>query len=243
MSQLSRKAVPYTPLDRPLKELTIALVTTAGVHRRTDEPYSFDGDERFYVFPGEVAAGDLMITHGHYDHADADRDINCVFPIERLRELAAEGEIGGVSNKHAGMMGFTKKLTYVYEQTVPAIGEEIERSQADAVVLTGGCPFCHRVAVAVQREIEMRGLPTIFITVRPEETRMMRPPRAIYPVGFPLGHSLGMPNRPDMQRRVLLDALRQLGELHMPGSVVEKDYPEYRALFEGRTQPAIPDRS
>jgi D-proline reductase (dithiol) PrdB len=235
MSLLSRKAVPYTPVDRPLKGLTVALVSTAGVHRKSDEPYNLEGDERFYVFPGEVAAGDLMITHGHYDHADADRDINCVFPIDRLRELAAEGVIAGVSNKHVGMMGFTKKLTYVYEQVVPAMGKEVERSKADAVVLTGGCPFCHRVAAAVQREIESRGLPTIFITLRPEETRLMRPPRAVCPEGFPLGRCLGPPDRPEIQRRVLLDALHQLEELHMPGSIVELSYPEYRALFGAGT--------
>jgi len=224
MGELSRKAVPYTPLDRPLKELAVALVTTAGVHRKSDEPFNLEGDERFYVIPGDVAASDLMVTHGHYDHSDADRDINCVFPIERLRELAAEGFIKAVSNKHIGMMGFTKKLSYVYEQTAPAVAQEIERSQADAVVLTGGCPFCHRVVVAVQREIEMRGVPTVLITVRPEESRLMRPPRAICPVGFTLGHSLGPPQQPDLQRRVLVDALRQFEELHLPGSIVEKQY-------------------
>lgn len=224
MGDLSRKTVPYTPVDRPLKDLTVALVTTAGVHRTSDDPFNLEGDERFYVLPGDVAVSDLMVTHSHYDHSDADRDINCVFPIERLRELAAEGFIKAVSNKHIGMMGFTKKLGFVYEQTVPAIGREIERSQADAVVVTGGCPFCHRVAVVIQREIEMRGVPTVLITVAPEESRLMRPPRAICPVGLPLGRSLGPPHQPDLQRRVLADALRQFEELHMPGGIVEKSY-------------------
>lgn len=224
MGELSRKAVPYTPLDRPLQELTVALVTTAGVHRRTDEPFNLEGDERFYVFPGDVPTAELRVTHSHYDHSEADRDINCVFPLDRLRELAAEGFIKAVSNKHVGMMGFTKKLGFVYEQTVPAIGQEIERSPADAVVLTGGCPFCHRVAVVVQREIELRGLPTVLITVAPEESRLMRPPRALCPVGFPLGRCLGPAHQPELQRRVLKDALRQLEELHPPGRVVEVRY-------------------
>ena len=138
MSELARKAVPYTPVDRPLKGLTVALVSSAGVHRKSDEPYNLEGDERFYVFPGDVAGADLMVTHGHYDHTDADRDINCVFPIERLRELAREGFIKAVSNKHVGFMGFTKKLGDMYERVAPAIGQEVERSQADAVVLTAG---------------------------------------------------------------------------------------------------------
>ncbi len=138
MSELARKAVPYTPVDRPVKELTVALVSSAGVHRKTDPPFNLEGDERYYIFSGEVAAADLMVTHGHYDHSDADRDINCIFPIDRLRELASEGSIKGVSNKHVGFMGFTKKLGAMYEQVAPAMGREIERSQADAVVLTAG---------------------------------------------------------------------------------------------------------
>lgn len=68
-------------------------------------------------------------------------------------------------------------------------------------------------------------MPTVLITVRPEESRIMRPPRAMCPVDFTLGHNLGPPNQPEIQRRVLTDALRQLEELHMPGSIVEKHYP------------------
>jgi len=70
----------------------------------------------------------------------------------------------------------------------------------------------------------MRGVPTVLITVRPEESRMMRPPRAIYPVGFALGNSLGPPQQPELQRRVLKDALSSLKELHLPGSIVERSY-------------------
>lgn len=138
MAELARKAVPYTPVDRPLKELTVALVSSAGVHRKTDEPFSLEGDERYVVFPADLQAAELMVTHGHYDHTDADRDINCVFPIDRLRELAAGGFIKAVSDKHVGFMGFTKKLGAMYDQAAPAMAREIERSQADAVVLTAG---------------------------------------------------------------------------------------------------------
>ncbi|HZP00239.1 MAG TPA: hypothetical protein VFD30_08085 [Terriglobia bacterium] len=70
----------------------------------------------------------------------------------------------------------------------------------------------------------MRGLSTVLITVRPQESRIMRPPRAMYPVGFELGHSLGPPGQPELQRRVLKDALALLQELHMPGSIVERVY-------------------
>src|SRR5581483_229627 len=138
MSILSRKAIPYTPVEKPLNQLAVALVSSAGVHRRCDPPFNLDGDERFYIIPGDVNSSELMVPHGHYDHTAADRDINCVFPIDRLRELAGEGFIREVSNKHAGFMGFSPKLAVLYEQTAPALADEIERSRADAVVLTGG---------------------------------------------------------------------------------------------------------
>ena len=97
-----------------------------------------------------------------------------------LRDLASEGFVGGLARKHIGYMGYTMQLKAMYEGTAPEIANEIDRgSRADVVVLTGGCPnVCHRTVVAVQREIEMRGIPTVLITVSPEVSAQMRPPRA-----------------------------------------------------------------
>ncbi len=69
---------------------------------------------------------------------DADADINCVFPLDRLRELAAEGVIGGVADKHLGFMGYTQQLRDLYEHAAPEMAKVIERSRADAVLLTAG---------------------------------------------------------------------------------------------------------
>jgi D-proline reductase (dithiol) PrdB len=81
--------------------------------------------------------------------------------------------------------------------------------------------------VAVQREIELRGLPTVLITVSPEVSKQMRPPRALYPKGFKIGNSLGKPGMKDLQKQVLRDALLQLAEPARPGQIVEREYPEY----------------
>jgi D-proline reductase (dithiol) PrdB len=80
-----------------------------------------------------------MVTHHHYDHTDADSDINVVFPIEVLRDLEAEGFIGGIAKKHVGYMGYTMQLKAMYEGTALEIANEIDKgSRADAVILTGG---------------------------------------------------------------------------------------------------------
>lgn len=237
MSTISRKCVPFTPFDSDLSRATVAIVSAGGTHLKDQKPFNIEddlGDLTYRVIGDDVATADLMITHEHYDHTDADRDANVVFPIDRLRELVDEGFIGGIARKHVGYMGYTMRLKEMYEQTAPAIADEIDRgSRADLVVLTGGCPnVCHRTVVAVQREIEMRGIPTVLITVSPEVSAQMRPPRALYPNGFKIGHSLGKPEMPDLQRQVLRDALSLFTQNTKPGKFETFDYAEYGEYHE-----------
>jgi hypothetical protein len=78
----------------------------------------------------------------------------------------------------------------------------------------------------------MRGIPTVLITVSPEVSAQMRPPRALYPKGFRVGNSLGRPGMRELQRGVLRDALKLLTENTRPGEVVTIDYPEYGEQYE-----------
>lgn len=145
MIEMSRKAIPYTPNRKPLSELTVALVSTAGVHMKNQEPFETGplGDVSYRVIPGDVDLKDLTITHGapkeHYDPTDAiEHDMNCMFPLDRLREMAKTGEIGGVSDRHWTLMGYTMRLNRLQQETLPALVGEIEKSRTDAVVLTAG---------------------------------------------------------------------------------------------------------
>lgn len=135
---MSKRCIPYTPRFREVKESTFALVTTAGVHLRDQEPFNVDGDNTWRLIPGDVQASQLMVTHEHYDHRDADQDINCVFPIDRLRELTEEGIIGGMSDKHLGLMGYSQNFRDLYERATPEMAKVILRSKADGVILTAG---------------------------------------------------------------------------------------------------------
>ncbi len=77
---LSRRCIPYTPRPRELRESTFALVSTAGVHLREQEPFDVEGDNSWRIIPGDVASRDLMVTHEHYNHqhAEGDTDEICV---------------------------------------------------------------------------------------------------------------------------------------------------------------------
>ena len=139
---MSRKCVPFTPFEGELSRATVAIVTAGGVHLREQEPFNIAnelGDLGYRVIPHDADSSELMVTHHHYDHTDADSDINVVFPLDVLRDLEAEGFIGAVARKHIGYMGYTMQLKAMYEGTAPEIANEIDRgSRADVVVLTGG---------------------------------------------------------------------------------------------------------
>src|SRR5947209_5118754 len=99
----------WTPLRRPLSECTVALTSTAGVHLKSQPAYDLMnewGDASFREIPGDVSTAEIAVSHSHYDTADANVDPNVVFPLDRLRELVAEGTIGAVARLHVGMMGW-----------------------------------------------------------------------------------------------------------------------------------------
>ena len=78
----------------------------------------------------------------------------------------------------------------------------------------------------------MRGVPTVLITVSPEVSAQMRPPRAIYPNGFKIGNSLGKPGARELQKQILKDALTLFTENTRPGELVTREYGEYGEYHE-----------
>lgn len=78
----------------------------------------------------------------------------------------------------------------------------------------------------------MKGIPTVLITVSPEVSAQMRPPRALYPKGFKIGNSLGRPGMRELQKAVLRDALGLLTRNTRPGQVETIEYPEYGEQYE-----------
>lgn len=135
--EMSRYCIPFTPSRRALEESSVCLVTTAGVRRRGDTPFHLEGDTTFRVIPGGASTGDLTFDDTHYDHGCVDKDLNCVFPIDRLAELADERRIGAVAERHFSI-GFTQALRELRQTTVPALAHEVDKERPDVVLLTGG---------------------------------------------------------------------------------------------------------
>jgi D-proline reductase (dithiol) PrdB len=133
--------IPWTPLSKPVAESVIALVTTAGVHLKSQEPFDMDdpdGDPSFREIPSDARKEDLTITHKYYDHSAADRDINVVLPLDRMREFVAGGRIRGVAPVVYGFMGHIhgRHLARLLAESAPEVARRLKSDGADAVVLT-----------------------------------------------------------------------------------------------------------
>lgn len=128
----------FEPVKKPLNEMTVALVTCAGVHLKTDKRFNLAGDTSYRAVPDTVKDEDLMVSHGGYDNSDVNKDVNCMFPIDRLHELVKEGFIKASAPTHYSMMGGGGDQDAFREETGPAIAENLKEEGVDAVVLTAG---------------------------------------------------------------------------------------------------------
>jgi D-proline reductase (dithiol) PrdB len=97
-----------TPLlaGRPLGERRVAIISTAGLHRRGDRPFQL-GEGSYRLIPAETAARELVMSHVsvNFDRTGFQQDHNVVFPLDRLRELVAEGTVGSMAAVHYSFMG------------------------------------------------------------------------------------------------------------------------------------------
>jgi len=135
------EGVPWTPINKPLVDCKVAIVTTSGVHHRNQKPFDMNdpnGDPSFRVIDSRQPVSDLMITHDYYDHSDAEKDINIVFPIQRLWELEEEGIIGKIAEKHYGFMGhiLDPQIQTLINQTASQVSKELKKDAVDIVLLT-----------------------------------------------------------------------------------------------------------
>lgn len=130
--------IVWTPVRKDLSKMTVALVTAGGVHRKSDKRFTLAGDSSYRIIPGDVTSDELMVSHGGYDNTDANKDINSMFPLDRLRELVAEGFIKQVASSHIGFMGGGGDTEALANVTGPEIAQQLRAEEVDAAVMTAG---------------------------------------------------------------------------------------------------------
>ena len=127
---------PFTPFKTPLSEARLAIVTTAGLHLKGDRPFTAD-DGTFRVIPSSVGEAELVQSHTSigFERASQARDINVVFPIDRLGELVERGELGGIAANHYSLLGAQQDSTRPAAISGAELAERL-LGETDVVLLT-----------------------------------------------------------------------------------------------------------
>ena len=122
----------------PLREARVAIVTTAGLRSAGDVTLWQPTDGSFTVLP--AAARDVQLSHfsPNFDRTGFAADLNIVYPVDRLNELAAAGEIGSVASRHLSFMGAQADATFstILLDTGPAAARVLREDGVDVVLLT-----------------------------------------------------------------------------------------------------------
>jgi D-proline reductase (dithiol) PrdB len=128
---------PFVAPARPLPASRLAIVTTAGLHRRGDRLF-LPGDQTYRVIPSETPVADIVQSHTSigFDRAAIIRDVNISFPIERLRELVQRGELGGLGPSCYSFMGALRDVARLEAETAPEVARRLSEEGVDVALIT-----------------------------------------------------------------------------------------------------------
>ena len=141
-SQGAQQPVPkfedpaFTQLDKPISQARVAIVTSAALHR-PDQDRFVRGDTGFR----ELDRNDRDLVLGHwspnFDHSGFQLDLNVVYPIDRLEELAAQGAIGDVAPRHFAFAGNQPEtVSEIRLDSGPKCAKQLLSDAVDVVILT-----------------------------------------------------------------------------------------------------------
>lgn len=130
-------AAPFTPLAKALATCRLAIVTTAGLHRRGDRPFG-PADQSYRVIPADTPTADIIQSHTSlgFDRVAIMRDVNISFPVDRVRELVARGALGGLAPSSYSFMGAQRDASHIERETAPEVGRRLRDEGADVALIT-----------------------------------------------------------------------------------------------------------
>jgi D-proline reductase (dithiol) PrdB len=131
------EGAPFVVPGKPLAACRVAIVTTAGLHRRDDRAFG-PGEQAYRVIAADTPASEIVQSHTSlgFDRVAIMRDLNISFPIDRLRELCARGQVGGLGPNNYSFMGALRDAARLEGETGPEVGRRLRDEGVDAVLIT-----------------------------------------------------------------------------------------------------------
>jgi len=219
-------AVPFQPLEKPLAQCRVALITTAAPYQRDKGDQgpgaAYNAAAKFYsVYSGDTATDhDLRISHVAIDRTHTTgEDLAAYFPLAALRNAQASGRIGAIAPRFHGLPTNRSHRTTI-DIDCPEIVARCKADAVDAAILVPNCPVCHQSVSLAARLLEASGIATVIMGCAKDIVEYVGVPRLLYS-DFPLGNSAGRPNDPASQAATLDLALATLERAPGPRTTVQ----------------------
>jgi D-proline reductase (dithiol) PrdB len=139
-----RGYIPWTPMSKPLKQTTLALVTSAGISLKIDPPFDMErekreaiwGDRSHRAIPRETTEKGINVNHLHINTNYIKQDINVILPLARMVEFEQEKIIGGLAPTSYSFYGFQWQNTDFLKEAIEPISKKMKSEGVEAVLMT-----------------------------------------------------------------------------------------------------------
>jgi len=212
---------PFTPLQRPLNQSVLGLITTAVPYDAANGDQGpgapYNATAKFYQpyqkpIDGEI---DLRIAHVGVDRINANmEDSNCWFPLAAAMRAVGKGRLKALSPHFYGLPT-NRSQRHTLEIDAPLILEMLRADQVEVAVLIPNCPICHQSQSLLARYLEAHGISTVLMGAAKDIVEYCGVPRFLFS-DFPLGNAAAKPNDGSSQDMNFELALRLLESA--PGS-------------------------
>jgi len=130
----------WVRFDKPLSQCKVALITSSGLILKSDAPFDLShpgGDPSYRIIPSDSDPSELTlsIVSTNWDRSGFMADVNVVFPMQRLRELADEKVIGSLADDFYAFMGSIFQIEPVIERSAPEVGRRLRDARVDIALL------------------------------------------------------------------------------------------------------------
>lgn len=132
------KDIPFTKLTKPISQSKVALISSAGLYKKGDEPYDAEnvmGDTTYRKLSKHITLDNLDIAHTHYNHKHVKADLNTVLPLEILREMEENEVIGELADINYSFHGYILKLEELIKDLSPKIAADLIEDNVDIAIL------------------------------------------------------------------------------------------------------------
>lgn len=125
----------WHPLDRPLDEMRVSMITSAALREQKQRAFPHLGDTSHRRIPANPSQGVLCIDHRSPVGSDARKDPEIVFPRQALWTLAQRGVVGSVAPYHFSIYGGVSDHQKIEGELAPALARQLARARVDLALL------------------------------------------------------------------------------------------------------------